>query len=163
MKTLPRLYRGQFNAVDETLEPWKIDHDQAMQVHDLEDVIEQCHLVDRQALRCVENAWSLGSSSGLSDHEEHGRCILDMLRAGVRAWGRIVQCVEQAEEIGYDVKGASDSRIALAELRRIHEDFAGRWPFARAEDVKRGEREISEGKFITAEDLLSGCQDCTLG
>ena len=36
MKTLAKMYRGQYRAVEDALDAWKADHDEATSVRDLE-------------------------------------------------------------------------------------------------------------------------------
>src|SRR5665213_2742389 len=60
MKTLAKMYRGQYRAVEDALEAWKSDHDEAMSVCDLEEVVRTCLRLNDSARELVRSAWELG-------------------------------------------------------------------------------------------------------
>jgi hypothetical protein len=158
MKTLARMYRGQYRAVGEALETWKADHDEAMAVHDLEEIIRTCLGLHDRTRELVRAAWDLGFAGNVGDPDGLGRCVLKALEAGVEAWGGLQESVEITAAAGYAVDGAGRVPAALAEARVLAADFAARWPFARKEDIERGEMEIKAGKFVAGEGLLRELQ-----
>jgi len=154
MKTLAKMYRGQYRAVEDALETWKADHDEAMSVCDLEEVIRTCLRLNASARDLVRSAWEFGYSGKALNSEEIGSCVLQVLKAGAVTWKSLAESVEERVAQGYTVEGADGIPAALAETRTLAADFAARWPFARQEDIEAGAREIAEGNFITGEELL---------
>jgi hypothetical protein len=154
MKTLAKMYRGQYRAVEDALETWKADHDEAMSVRDLEEVIRTCLGLNDSARRLVRSAWELGFAGKAQNPEEIGREVLPALKAGVVTWRSLAEGVEERAAQGYTVDSADRVPAALEEIRALAADFAARWPFVRKQEVERGAREIAAGKFTTGEELL---------
>ena len=154
MKTLAKLQHGLSRAVKEALETWKADHDEAMAVRDLEEVIRVCVDLDAYTRKFVRSAWEMGLSGEADDSEEIGRDILKGLEEEAETWQALSESAAECAARGYTVEGADRIPTTLAEVRALRNDFASRWPFVRAEDVGRGVSEIAAGKFVTAEELL---------
>ena len=76
MKTLAKMYRGQYREVEDALETWKADHDEAMNVHDLEEVIRTCLRLNNSARELVRSAWELGFAGKALDSEGIGKDVL---------------------------------------------------------------------------------------
>lgn len=154
MKTLAKMYRGQYRAVEDALETWKDDHDEAMSVRDLEEVIRTCLGLNASARDLVRAVWELGFSGKAHNSEEIGRDVLLVLKAGVVTWESLAKSVEERVAQGYAVEGADRAPPALAEIQSLAADFAARWPFIRVEDIEEGARQIAAGEFVTGEELL---------
>lgn len=154
MKTRAKMYRGQYRAVEDALESWKVDHEEAMGVCDLEEVIRVCLQVQSAVAEMVKLMWKKGFSGEIRDPEEVGQYVRKALDAGVLAWSAIREGAEECAAAGYDVEGANGIPAALAEVTAARDDFARRWPFFRRGGMERGAKEIAEGRFITGEELL---------
>ena len=154
MKTLAKMYRGQYRAVEDALDAWKADHDEAMSVRDLEEVVRTCLALNASARELVRSAWEIGYSGKALNSEEIGKDVLQVLKAGVVTWKSLAESVEERVAQGYAVESADGIPAALAEFQARAAEFAARWPFARKEDIEGGAREIAEGKFVTGEELL---------
>ena len=158
MKTVAKMYRGQYRAVEEALETWKVDHDEAMGVCDLEEVICVLLRLQPNVLKLVRVVWEKGSSGKIDDPQEIGQLMLTALNAAVKAWQLIEKSAAECAKAGYDVNGSEHSPSALATVTAARDDFAGRWPLYRTEDAERGAKEIAAGKFVTGEELLRELQ-----
>ncbi len=147
------MYRAQFRAIEDAVESWKADHDEAMGVCELEEVIRACQGLHRWTVEFVGEKWNAGFSGKVRNPDEEGRWVLSVLKAGIRAWK---SCGEEASEcaaLGYVVDGADRIPGLLAELKKLADDFKSRWPFMRKVDIERGKKELAAGDFITGEDL----------
>jgi len=158
MKTLAKMYRGQYRAVEDALEAWKSDHDEAMSVCDLEEVVRTCLRLNDSARELVRSAWELGFAGKALDSEGIGKDVLQALKAGVVTWNSLAESVEGRVAQGYTVESADGISSALAEIQALAANFAARWPFARKEEIEQGAREIAAGKFVTGEELLRELQ-----
>jgi hypothetical protein len=154
MKTRAKMYRGQYRAVEEALESWKVDHEEAMGVCDLEELIPFLASITPPVLELVGYFWDRGFSGAIGDPDAMGQVVLDALEAGVEAWSAAQGGVRECTAAGYVVEGTDKIPAALAEITAARDDFARRWPFSRKEDVERGAREIAAGRFVTGEEIL---------
>jgi hypothetical protein len=154
VKTLAKMYRGQYRAVEDALETWKADHDEATSVWDLEELIRTCLGLNASARELVHAVWELGFSGKAHNPEEIGRDVLPVLKAGVVTWKSLAEGVEERVAQGYTVESADRIPAALEEIQTLAADFAARWPFVRKEDIEQGAKEIAAGKFVTGEELL---------
>jgi hypothetical protein len=129
MKTLAKMYRGQYRAVEDALETWKADHDEATSVWDLEELIRTCLRLNASARELGRAVWELGYSGKARNSEEIGREVLPVLKAGVVTWKALAEGVEERVAQGYTVESADRIPAALAEIRALAADFAARRPF----------------------------------
>lgn len=156
MRTLAKLYLhgGQYEAVPKALEGWKADHREALRILDLEELIAGCLEAQDQTTELIRLCWELGYSGGIACPEEAGRLALRTLEAGLEAWESLAQAAGDHAQRGYGIAGADRIPAARAEFQELANQLKTRWPFAVAEDVERGAREIAEGRYQTCEDLL---------
>ena len=158
MKTIAKLYRGQYRVVEEAVESWKTDHDAAMAACDLEEIIRICLDVNARVEEWARVLWDKGFQGKISNPEESGKTLLKVLKSGIEAWQALVEGVEDYTAQGYVLENAGQVPAALNRVRALHDDFAARWPFVRKEDVERGAGEIAAGKCVTGGDLLRELQ-----
>ena len=91
MKTLAKMYRAPYRAVEDALEAWKADHDEAMSVRDLEEVIRTCQALNASARELVHSAWEIGFSGKALNSEGIGKGVLQVLEAGVVTWKSLAE------------------------------------------------------------------------
>jgi hypothetical protein len=158
MKTIARLYRGQYRVAEEAVESWKTEHDAAMAACDLDEIIHACLHINARVSDWVRDLWQRVFKGQVRNTEESGKSLLKALDAGAEAWQSVVEGVEASTAKGYTIKNAERVPAALTEIRALRDDFAARWPFVRKEDVDRGAKEIAAGKCTTGEELLRELQ-----
>jgi hypothetical protein len=158
MKTLAKLYRGQYRVVEEAVESWKADHDAAMAACDIEEIIGICIGINFRVAEWARVLWDTGFQGKVGNPEESGKSLLKVLKAGAEAWQALVEGVEDYTARGYVLENAGRVPAARAKMQALHDDFAVRWPFIRKEDVERGAGEIVAGKCVTGEELLRELQ-----
>src|SRR5438105_4665625 len=105
MKTLAKMYRGQYRVIGDVLETWKADHEEAMAVGDLEEVIEICIGLNQRCGEIVKKAFSVGFSGKMRNPEEVGGYVLKALKAGSETWKEIDEAIKEAIASGYSVNG----------------------------------------------------------
>jgi hypothetical protein len=152
------MYREQYRAAEDALEDWKADHEEAMAVRILEQLIRILLPVHEGTKELIDAVWEEGFSGQVRNPENLGQWVLKVLRSGIQTWGSLAEHVTECASQGYAVEGDNNVSAALAEERELLADFSARWPFVRKEDVARGAREIAEGKCIAGEDLLRKLQ-----
>jgi hypothetical protein len=158
MKTLAKLYRGQYRVVEEAVESWKADHDAAIAACDIEEIIRIGLGINAHVTEWVRDLWDAGFQGMVGNSEESGKSLLKVLKAGVETWQALVEAAEDYTARGYVLENADRVPAAWAKMQALHDDFAARWPFVRKEGVERGAREIVAGKCVTGEELLRELQ-----
>lgn len=152
------LYRGQFRAVRETLEAWTEHHDEAMEVRDLEEAIRLCRDLDEGTRRMVADIWKDGFSGQIVEAQRLGRLVLRALDESIATWDILAEAVSDYRNRGYSVENGADVKDAIDKLKRLRDDFAGRWPMFTSEELDRGRDQITRGEFVTGEELIRALQ-----
>jgi hypothetical protein len=154
MKTLAKLYRGSYRAIEEALETWKTDPEEARSARDLEATIRLCLSLQSDTKVFVDFAWEQARAERIEDMQAAGHYVVSLLESGVVAWECAAETAAWCAAAGCPVEGIGAIPASLAELRGLLEDFSRRWPFVRMEDVMRGSQQIANGAYVTGEDLL---------
>jgi hypothetical protein len=158
VKTTAKMYRGQYRAIEDAVETWKADHEEAMVVCDLEVVIRTGIWLNDRCRELVQGVFKAAFAGTIHAPEDLGKCILKLLKAGCEMWETVANGAQEAEDRGYRVEGVSKIADALAASKALAADFDSRWPFIRREEVEKGSKEIATGKFATGEELLRELQ-----
>ena len=158
MKTTAKMYRGQYRAIEDAVESWKADHEEAMAVCDLEVVIRTGRWLNDRCRELVQCVFDAGFAGKIQDPEDLGKCIVKLLQAGRDMWETLANGTKEATNRGYTVDGASKVADSLASVKTLATEFEFRWPFSRQEEIDRGSKEIATGKFTTGEELLRELQ-----
>jgi hypothetical protein len=160
MKMRANLYQRQFRAVEETLESWKRDHREAMEVRDLEYMINACLYLQECLGELIAEAWQAGFSGKMRASQVLGQFLIAALDASVQTWEVIANWLQDCRARGYEVDNEAAVPQALEAARKLHQDFAQRWPLFRPEDLERGRDQIARGECIaTEEEFRRALQD----
>ena len=154
MRRLAQMYRGQYRVIDDAVETWKIDHDEAMAACDLEEIIRSCRQTNDACKKLTASALHVGFAGQVDRPEQAGELILRLLKSGVETWKNLATVVQGVTAAGYKIEGSDAIGPSTAELEALIAKFTKQWPFVLIEDVERGAAEIKAGKFVTGETLL---------
>jgi hypothetical protein len=146
------LYQRQFRAVEETLESGKRDPREAMEVRDLESMIDACLYFQECLGELIAEAWQAGFSGTMRASQVLGPFLMAALEASVQTWEVIASRLQDCQTRGYHVDNEAAVPQALEAARHLHQDFAQRWPLFRPEELERGRDQIARGECVTTEE-----------
>jgi len=117
-------------VLEEEVESWKQDHDEAMRVLDAEDLIAESLSRWKDARRLWERARMLASRNELEDIEETGKALLDMLNRAISLFGTIAERAELvARHTGHAVEGQEKIPEALRDATGLRDHLVKTWPW----------------------------------
>ncbi len=155
MTTRGILARGQARALREAAETWKIDHQAAMAVRDLEDLVaEGISMAESYSVwreRCLVDLYS----RRLPDVIPTGEALHDAGTDLSTGMATVEDCIQLAESIGYQIDQAEAFRKARKRLDSLLVDLADAWPQFDLAEIQRNEAQIEAGHSVALEDLLS--------
>ena len=161
MKLLADFYSGQFAAMEESVETWKSGHEEAMEVRDVEDVIQLAIKLHDHLAAFVNDCWDAAFRARHHKTQNLGFAILHSLDCAVNAWKSINAVVISYAGKGYVIDNGNLVEQAMRRMREIREDFKNRWPLIEEEQKSRSREEIAGGECRRAEDILRELQITT--
>lgn len=158
MRTKNIICRAHIQAVTDVLKSWKKDHDEAMKVRDLEDLIRLCLAFCEEEDQLVTEALETLASDKTMTVRRHGFMIQATLDAAVQAVEAVTMRVEHYKRQGYSVDNEETLREVARKTRQRQVAFLGQWPFFTLEELEESSAVIERGEFVTGEDLLRELQ-----
>jgi hypothetical protein len=158
VKASAAICRGHVRTIEDAVEAWKQDHDDAMKVQDLEQMILVCLFLRnglRQVHRQVFNHLFAGK---VGKTQELGRVVRGLDASVLKSFQAVAEVVRWARENGLDVERAGDLDQAIEHVRRLSDDFGRRWPLFDTEQIKEGLAQAARGEFADDEDIQRALQ-----
>jgi hypothetical protein len=160
MDLLARRCRDRSNQLESYVDTWQIDHKEAMQVCDLEELIKEC----LELVPLLRRAWDRASelsfdakvkSELLFVAEDLIRVAIDRTTITLRKISRLIETFERAE---YTIVGAKELRDAVCDVEILDKEAESRCsPF----DARQAEESLAayaSGDYKSAEGLLHELQ-----
>jgi hypothetical protein len=145
------------------VESWKGDHDDAMAVRDMEDVIAVCLQEKGFFLAWYKDTLELFATKKIKDAEATGEMLKNSLDQALAAFQGVCGLIAQAEQKEYSVNSSEAFKNAKKELKELRENLADRrLSFDRAR-IQQARKEIAEGRSKPAEDILRDLQSSGCG
>lgn len=145
-------------GIESTIEAWKKDHDEAMAVFDIEDLIRECVGMKMFLTAWKKHVWRRFFDEKIQNVQETGRALLDALENASKVFPHVKEAIALAKQEGYEVENSSMLDEAEAALETLKLDHATRWPFVDASQITLAREEIKSGKFRSTEDILHELQ-----
>jgi len=127
-----RLQEGKIRVLEEAVESWKRDHEDAVLALDVEELIVGCLSTWEDIRRAWLRTRRLAILNRLSDLEEAGTTMLDLLD---RCLHRLVEVANLAEgavrDTGHAIDGREDLSEATREIRELRVHVSKTWPWQR--------------------------------
>jgi hypothetical protein len=158
VQTQKIICRSQVRAIEDVVDAWKADHECAMKVHDIEDIIRVGVFVREQFRGWVADLWECASTGQTSNPVAEGETILHWFAEARKVMGLVSAQIAWATSQGYTVDNAQEFATALDDVRKMEEDFRSRWPLPDAQQVAQARKEFASGAFQSAEDVLRELQ-----
>jgi|ERR1051325_10596736 hypothetical protein len=123
------IYRGRVRTVEDAVSFWKVSHDDAMAVRDIEDVVEESLAAIRILVEWQKEGWTLLLSGRLKNILEYGNSLRRAYVIGQNLIQAVSECIDRAEAGSYVVDNAGKYRSEIRELERLRKEFLAKWPF----------------------------------
>ncbi len=146
MITRSVIYRGRVRAIEDAVEAWKASHDDALEVHDLEDVVREWLGTMDLLAQWQADSWKQLFAGELKKIQGLGRLLRMAYRSSLDVAGLLEECVAWAEGNGYAVDNARDFRQRRATVERLYQDFETRWPFPDKKQIEAGMASLDRGE-----------------
>jgi hypothetical protein len=139
-------------VVEEVVEEWQIDHEEAKRACDIEDLVRETadlrEPVER-TLSHLEKGFRNGSLRGENPSAliSLAHLVGSLLSKTLDLFPRVQRLAEDVQKKGYSISGLEsleDSRVAVAELR---DTFYKRWQLPDKKVVETAKQELKSGKY----------------
>lgn len=148
-------YLGRTRAVEDMVENWKIKHDQAMFVMDLDEMVRECLDLSALCQHVWKTLWQMlrrdPNGKGVNEAEEPIRTALAKTQ---HIFQSVQDLVAQAQGKGYAIQNAAALPIAAQEVRAINAKIEAVYPPFDHEAAEEARQEFLRGEFITVEQLI---------
>jgi hypothetical protein len=122
------IYRGRTRTIEDALEAWKRDYQEAEKVKDIEAIIAEW-LQSFEILReWQEESWAALQGGEIENVLEVGRMLSRGYELGAYSFSQVNSGVKWAEGRGYTVDGAEDLRRSFRRLQGLAKELAEKWP-----------------------------------
>jgi hypothetical protein len=143
----------QARAVKDTVEAWKADHDEAMEVRGIEALVDVSIVMGDFIEGLQEEAWEKLFAGEQSTPLKTGELFRLGYSLVLDAFEATAGCVETMRARGYEVEKSEQFSEAWAAVRQQAADFAARWPTIDPAAVEEARERRARGEFLSAEDF----------
>jgi len=160
MSLLLRRCKNRSHQLEEYLETWQIDHQNALYVCDLEQLVQDC----LQLMPLLRQAWDhtverLFDKSKPSEmvfvEEQTVRRVVSMVSQLCR---RVSGLIDEAEQAGYSVDATEAFRGELRDLVFLEKEIESQWPPTNSQHIRESLDAYGRGEYQSAEDMLREAQ-----
>jgi hypothetical protein len=152
-------YLGRTQAVEGMVENWKIKHDQAMFVMDLDEMVRECLDLNALCQHVWKTLWQLlrrdPNGEAVDEAEEP---IKTALAKTQHIFQSVQDLVAQAREKGYTIQNAEALPIATEEVRAISAKIGVVYPQINEELAEEAIAAFKRGECIPIEELIREAQ-----
>ena len=154
MRIKNAICRARARAIQDEVDAWKLDHDDAMEAWDIQDLVAECIALRKYVGTWKDEAWQLLMANKLKHVQATGE-ILKRQIAHVESLINLVEnCVKSAMARGWKFDKTDELKEAKATIAVMRADFEKRWPFIDPEQVKRSREDFDRGKYQPAKEIL---------
>jgi hypothetical protein len=148
------------NLVEQLVEQWQVEHEEAMLARDVEELCGEAIELCRLCGHTWQELKTLLFANCITDTEATGRVALEGFENAGRAVRRVVRLLDDAIARGHGIGGAQELRRGMNDVHDIKERLLKKWPFIDHQMVERALAAYGRGEFQTAESLLHACAAC---
>lgn len=158
MRIKNAICRALARAIQDEVDAWKLDHDDAMQAWDIQDLVAECIALRKYVGTWKDEAWQLLMANKLKHVQATGEVLKRQLSHVEYLINLVENCVKSAAARGWEFDKAQELRDAKTAVAAMGADFEKRWPFVDAEQVKRSREDFDRGRYQPAEEILGELQ-----
>ena len=152
------IYRGRVRTVEDAVEVWKMNHDEAMTVCAIEDIVQESLSALAMLVDLQMDSWKQLRAGKLRKVLEHGKTIERAYRIGFDLISLVNGCIEEAQKDDYTVDKAVEFRQFIKRLEALNTDFVAKWPFSKREDIETAIASLDRGEGVEVGGLISELQ-----
>jgi hypothetical protein len=162
MKVQSTIYRAKTRGIEDAVEWWKPDHDNAMSVRDVEDLVRECLGIRDFLKQWLALSWQSIREGNLDDCESVGRALEDAFKNGAQIFQTVRECIVDAEHSEYTVENSAAFDEAEKDVVSMQADFEREWPFMDMKVLEKSIADYKAGRYRSAKEILdemqhSGC------
>jgi hypothetical protein len=157
MKTKHAIIKGQVRTVEDAVEAWQSDHQEAMCVRDIEEIIEMCLAWPRMFKQVYGQLWDAAFEHELPSIQRFASHIMSTSQEAVSALSRLASCIEWAKLSGYAVDNEAGFASVKQQVDHLVSEFQRDWPSINGTAVSEAIKALSNGHFLTFEEASRGC------
>lgn len=160
MKVKSTIYKAKTRGIEDAVEWWKPDHENAMSVREVEDLVSECLGAHKILVDWTKSCWDSLSAGQLANPESVAQELLEAMKSGSDKFRMVSNCIEEAERLGYTVDNSNAFESAEIAISQMHADLEKRWPFIDTKVIEQSLRDYRAGQFRSAKEILDELQ-CT--
>ncbi len=136
-------------AVQEVVEQWQIDHQEAQLGYDVEQIVEETASLIYPIQRVTKVFEKKTFPASYTDQLVSVHMIAFLLNEALRLFPQIDSLVGEAHHKGLSIDGLDRFEAARSELKKIDASLRGHWALPNKQTVKAARKDMSDGKFRT--------------
>ena len=157
---LVRRYLRRSRSVEELVEDWKIEHDQAMFALDVEEFVKEC--IDLGNLS--KHAWKSFRELLLKDPnapavEESGMVMKEALTKTLAIFHTVNGLIDEASQKGHVIQDDANFELVLHETTKISDKVHAVFMEPDPKVIEESIAAFKRGEYYTSEELLRAAQD----
>lgn len=125
---LTRVHQAEVLAVQQAAEAWKVEHDEAMLVEDVRSAVQICLEFPEKLARLCRSMWDRTLAGHGSDTPAHEQQVRRLFATTLEAMAAIGEFGKTFREGGRPVERLEDLTEAIADIRRLRDEFFAEWP-----------------------------------
>ena len=158
MKTKGLICRGRARTIEDAVEAWKSDHDEAMAVRDLEDIIRECRWLRDLLMEWNQESWKLLRAGRLHCVQDTGDSLRMVLTIFLRAIPRARRLAANYKRGGYHVEHAGEFADLEKQVQEMANELDQKWPFIDPREMEESRSAYDRGECQPVEDILRELQ-----
>jgi len=152
------IYRGRVRTVEDAIELWKASHDDAMDVRDMEDIVEESSAALCMFIEWQQEAWRLLRIGAIRNILEEGSQFQRAYHAAEQLIRSVKDCIESATARGYIIDHAEKLRSVIKQVEVMHKEFSAKWPFPNVDEMDANIAAIERGDCVDLGEWISDLQ-----
>lgn len=154
MKIKNAIGQGRARIIEQAVEAWKADHDDAMRTRDVEGLItlylEHCAFLKDW----YKEAWDDLLANELLDPQGAGEVIRDLLVKTVEYGRDLSNLIAEAKRKGYIVDRTEEFRASEVIVSQLHADIKASWPWMDQSLREQSLADYEAGRCRPAQEIL---------
>jgi hypothetical protein len=145
-------------CVEQLVEDWQIEHQQAMRAYDVEELARECielgALIEHTSKTLFEKLFK----DDVPDVDEAGRVMTITLARSIKVFGSVHESMERVRHDGYTGDVADEFERTDKKVRGLRDLFDKQWPSLNREMVEKSRAAYQQGDYCFTEDALNAAK-----
>lgn len=151
--------RRKAQGIGEAADAWKEEHEKALAVRDIEEVLVMCDELVLGAQNLQDRAFADLFANPKMPVARFATVHLAFIEQAKMTFARVGQAIGEAQAAGFQVQGQDRLERSLARLEAVEAEFLRGWPLLPAGEIQKGAEQIHQGQCTSAEELFRELAD----